>query len=119
MVKFGHIYPNDVFLRSDEYTFHFKTSKEAVNQGLCYYAIKHHTYFVKARSDNCDWVLQKSADKNWKPKEVIYIEIEKPVNGKSFKYVDFFVTGIFSVPHNEIVTIEFIQHLISMPGKRN
>ena len=97
MVKFGHVYPSDVFLRSDEYTFHFRTSKDVVNQGLCYYAVKQHVYFVKSRSDNCGVAMQNSqtnkADKDWKPKEVIYIEVETPINGKKYKYVDFYVTG--------------------------
>ena len=82
--RYGHIPPGAAKPNLLGYYLHLKVDQRAVNQGLCYLNLSLNTYYIKSR---------KSCGIGQLPKELICMELERPMIASGHTHIEFFVTG--------------------------
>ena len=113
--RYGHVNDHDIIRKDEEFTLHLCVDRRAVNQGLCQIKKNENLYYVKARSHPTKLPGTKSDEI---PKDLIMMEIEKPITNLGYQFADIFVTGIITSMHKYLL-IEIFQHLIWPSGERN
>ena len=94
--RYGHFCQQDAALAHDQFTFHIKTCRVPVNQGLCYMNMETEQFFLKPRGDRLLMNQNPSplpGEKERLPKEIITIEVEQPSLTHGYQAVEFFLTG--------------------------
>ena len=86
----------DALLDDTQFTFHLKTCRVAVNQGLCYMNEETEQFYLKPRCEKSSLPAVTQAllsGKKLIPREIITIELEQPEKASGYDTVEFYVTG--------------------------
>ena len=98
--RYGSFCKRDAALDETHFTFHFRTCRVPVHQGLCYMNEETEQFYLKPRCDKL--VLQlvpgiPLSERKTTPREIIVIELEQPMNVDGYEFVEFFVTGTLNL----------------------
>ena len=97
--RYGSFCQRDAILDDTQFTFHIKTCRVAVNQGLCYMNEDTEHFYLKPRCEKSTLPALSQALLNGKkliPKEIIAIEVEQPSKVPGPVFVEFYVTGKYN-----------------------
>ena len=82
--RYGHVAPGALTTSKTKYHLHIRVDERAVNQGLCFYNAEQGVYYMRSR---------RSCPLNQLPKEIISMDLERPVTPTGHTHVEFCVIG--------------------------
>ena len=82
--RYGHVAPGALATSKTKYHLHIRVDERAVNQGLCFYNAEQGVYYMRSR---------RSCPLNQLPKEIISMDLERPVTPTGHTHVEFCVIG--------------------------